>query len=98
MGNKKWRITYPCEKKAMLERKSNLRQNFWDKLSLKVDKPKQGGFGNTNTGNTARHAFSNVETFSVITGFDLQFKDKLNMFVLSVANQFRQIRNVLSSN
>jgi len=56
----------------MLEGKTNIQQNFWEKLFLKVDKPRQGGFGNTNTGNTPRHAFANVETFSEITGFDQQ--------------------------
>jgi len=87
MGIKKWRIANPSEKKAMLERKSNIQQDFWDKLSLKVDYPKQGGFGNTNMGNTASHAFANVETFSEITGFDQQIIYNLRIILQCLSSQ-----------
>jgi len=44
---------------------------FWEKLSLKIQ-PKQGGFGSSNVGNTARSAFNNYKEFSEITGVDIQ--------------------------
>jgi len=35
-------------------RKAYTQKQFWEKLSLRVSQPKPGGYGNTNTGNTAR--------------------------------------------
>lgn len=70
---KKWRIVGGIDKKNMvLERKKCTQRMFWEKLSLKVDQPKQGGFGSSNVDNTARRAFNNYKAFSEITGVDIQ--------------------------
>ena len=56
---------------ALNERKLVIQQKFREKLNLLVDQAKQG-FGNSNTGNVARRAFENAETFSEITGISLE--------------------------
>lgn len=84
---KKWPITDPCDKQAMLKRKASIQEMFWAKLALKVDKPKQGGFGNTNTGNTARRAFANFKKFSEITGVDQQIIYNLRIILICLSCQ-----------
>ena len=43
-------------------RKKDIQEQFYEKLSLTVDKPKQG-FGNSNDGNTARRLLSIQKLF-----------------------------------
>jgi len=69
---RKWRITSPEDKILFSERKKYIQKVLRERLALKVDQPKQGGFGSTNVGNTARRAFNNYEFFSEITGVDIQ--------------------------
>ena len=59
------------EKKSVDERKKKIQDDFRDKLSLRVNIPKQG-FGNTKDGNTARRAFKNAEVFAEITSVDVE--------------------------
>nr|XP_036669892.1 uncharacterized protein LOC118877083 isoform X2 [Drosophila suzukii] len=77
----------PVDKQAMLKRKASIQEMFWAKLALKVDKPKQGGFGNTNTGNTARRAFANFKKFSEITGVDQQIIYNLRIILICLSCQ-----------
>lgn len=58
---------------------------LWEKLSLKVDQPKQGGFGSTNVGNTARRAFSEYEAFAEITGVDTQLIFNMRNILISLS-------------
>jgi len=37
------------------EKKIYIQRKFWEKLALKVDQPKQAGFGSTNVGNTSHY-------------------------------------------
>ena len=67
MENKKFQAKTTAEKESVAKRKMEIRQQFREKLNLMVDMPKQG-FGNSNTGNTARRAFEQAETFAQITG------------------------------
>lgn len=45
---------------------------MWEKFGLKVDKPKSGGGGTSNDGNTARRAFNNTELFADSIGLNRQ--------------------------
>ena len=57
-----------AEEKALKKlRKEEVRKEFLDKLSLRVDMPCSKG-GNCNSGNVARRAFANESIFSEITG------------------------------
>lgn len=54
-------------------------------MGLIVDKPKPGGSGNSNDGNTARRFFSNPETSSEITGVDLELIKRLRNILISIS-------------
>jgi len=60
---------------------------FWEKLSLKVDQPKQGGFGSSNVDNTARRAFNNYKAFSEITGVDIQLILNMRTILMCPSSQ-----------
>lgn len=81
---KKWQIRTEDDRKAVSERKTQMQKLFWDKMGLLIDKPKPGGFGNTNDGNTARRAFTNHELFSEITGIDVNLIYSLKIILISI--------------
>jgi len=58
-----------------------IQNQFWEKLSLRVSQPKPGAYGDTNTGNTARRAFKDIDVLSKITGLksELLYK-RLRLF------------------
>ena len=79
------------------ERKKELiKREIRQQLGLIVDTPKQGA-GSSNDGNTARKFFENFETFSKITGFDLELLKKFYILLQILAsgkaidtNKFRE--------
>ena len=56
---KVWQIRGDKLKVAFADRKKRVQAILWEKLGLIVDRPKPGGSGTTNDGNTARRAFKN---------------------------------------
>jgi len=76
-----------------------IQQLFSEKLSLKNDKAKVGGFDTTNDGNTARRAFNAPEIFAEITGSMPQLNKKLKnhsyTFVVPIGHQRHQISKLL---
>ena len=72
-----------ADQPALNERKLVIQQKFREKLNLLVDQAKQG-FGNSNTGNVARRAFENAETFSEITGVNLDVILRLRTILKAV--------------
>ena len=48
------------EKQLMADREKDVKAKFLDKLGLVVDQRRDGGAGNTTTGNVARKAFENA--------------------------------------
>ena len=69
LENQTFQAKSQVEKDSVARRKTEIKRRFREELSLVVDTPKQG-FGNTNTGNTARRAFEESAIFSDITGVD----------------------------
>ena len=67
---KKWQIRGELDVKKCNNRKKIIQSEFWNKLGLLVDFPKDSGSGTSNDGNTARRAFQNYKLFSEITGVD----------------------------
>lgn len=66
---KQWQARGENAKANVKERKTKIATEFYNKLGLVVDQPKQGG-GNSNDGNTARKFFENPSLSSEITGVD----------------------------
>ena len=71
------------QKESVKERKTIIQRRFREELSLFVDMSKQG-FGNTNDGNTARRAFEQLNTFSEITGVDVDIISRLKTVLKAV--------------
>ena len=54
-----------------------------------MDKPKVGGFGSTNDGNSSRRAFKNVKKFSEITNVDEELIKKFETFLICISSQYQ---------
>ena len=54
-----------------------------------MDKPKVGGFGSTNDGNSARRAFENVKKFSEITNVDEELIKKFKTILICISSQYQ---------
>ena len=52
-----------------------------DKLGLIVDQVRAGGFGNSNTGNTARKAFQNEALLAEISGVNVRLIHRLHVLL-----------------
>jgi hypothetical protein len=76
-----------AQKESVKERKATIQRRFREELSLFVDMPKQG-FGNTNDGNTARRAFEKSNTFSEITGVDVDIIFRLKTILKAVCSGY----------
>jgi len=67
---KRWQVRGSELQDAMKEHKSIIQKEFRTKLGLIIDRPKAGGSGTSNDGNTARTAFKNFEITSQILNLD----------------------------
>lgn len=85
---KKWQIRNAEDKLLMQQRKSEIQQQFWEKMGLHVHKPKSNGSGSTNDGNTARRAFSNPELFASITNVNIEFLKHLQVILIAISCNF----------
>lgn len=85
---KKWQIRSDENKKAVLEKKAKIQNEFWKELGLRVDIPKAGGSGSTNDGNTSRRAFAEHTIFSAITQVDQELIFRLKIILISLSCQF----------
>ena len=74
---KKWQIRGAKDKEITAAEKLRIQKEFRVKMGLVVDKPRAGGSGNSNDGNTARRAFKNITLFSQITNVDCELIKKL---------------------
>lgn len=75
MDFKNWQASK--EFKPLYEsRKKEIQTQFRERLGLIVDKPKSGGSGTSNDGNTARRFFMNSEISAEITGIKKELLDR----------------------
>jgi len=94
---KKWQIRSAEDKKEFAIRKKVVQDVLWKNLGLKVDKPKSGGSGTSNNGNTSRRAFENPNLFPDSLNLDqLIHKFKTILIALSCqlpldSNRFEKI-------
>ena len=80
----KWRITAAEDKKKVQERKRKIQKICRDELGLIVDRPKPGGAGNSNDGNTARTAFRLHEKFAEICGLDHELVFRFHIIMVAL--------------
>ena len=85
---KKWQIKRKEDKEIFASRKIEVQNLFWERLALNIDKPKPGGSGNTNDGNTARRAFQKTEILSEITGLDNSLLQNFKIILITISCQY----------
>lgn len=73
---RKWQARSANDKMLVAAKKSYVQTQFRERLGLIVDKPKSGGSGTSNDGNTARRFFSNSEISAEITGIKKDLLDR----------------------
>ena len=81
---KQWRVQKKEDKEKVAAQKKDRQAKFASIMHLLVDVPKQGGVGNSNTGNTARTAFQDEETFASITGVDQNLIHRIHMMLIAI--------------
>lgn len=54
-------------------------------MNIRIDRPLQGGAGNSNTGNAARQAFSSPELFSEATGVDETLIRRIRTILITIS-------------
>lgn len=82
---KKWQLRSECDKDIVKQRKSEIQENFRNKIGLIVDVPKPG-FGNTNDGNSSRRFFMDPELAAEITGIDPNLIYRLKVILETISS------------
>lgn len=87
---KKWSVRKESDKVMLKNRKEEIKKKFKLEMGLYVDKPRPGGRGNSNDGNTARRFFRHWEQSAKITGTDanLIYRCKIILEALVSGNCF----------
>lgn len=76
LGIKKWQARTPEDKQSVAQRKKYIQDQFRMKLGLIIDKPRPGGCGTSDDGNTSRTFFKNSAVSAEITGIDKELIDR----------------------
>jgi hypothetical protein len=83
---KTFKVRNPEDKAIVAERTATVKSAFERELGLKVDCRRDGGFGNTNTGNVARKAFANAEKTAAICGVSTMLVSNLDIIWRTLAS------------
>jgi hypothetical protein len=75
-----------ADKPSVAANTLRVKEAFERKLGLIVDQRREGGFGNTNTGNVARKAFANADTFAQICGVSTILVSNLDVICRTLAS------------
>lgn len=86
---KKWQIRSKEERQLFSERKGQIQSEFRNKLGLIVDKPKCGGSGTSNDGNTARKFFKQLDESSEITGLSKSLLERCSVILRCISSGFK---------
>jgi len=84
---KDWQIRSPEHKLLFAQRKKNIQTIIREKLGIIVDKPKAGGSGTTNDGNTARRAFEKPDILAEYLGLDCQLLCNFKTILIALSIQ-----------
>lgn len=85
---RKWQAKTSEEKLSVETRKKQIQSKFREQMGLIVDKPKQGGFGNSNDGNTARRFFHHSHESACITGVDEALIGRCAVILRTISSGF----------
>lgn len=88
MDIKKWQVRSENEKRQVADRKLKIQNEFRVKLGLIVDKPRSGGSGTSNDGNTARKFFSKSKVSAEITGLRQDLIDRCSTILQVLSSGF----------
>lgn len=80
-------------KTIMKSEKIKIQSKIKEELHILVDMPKDGGAGNTTTGNICRRAFNQPQVLAQILNLNVQLVENISI-ILSVLNYQEQINNV----
>lgn len=80
-----WQVRGDVNKANVAERKKIIQERFKDELNLIVDMPRGKGAGTSNTGNTSRRAFENIEKLSEVLEIDLKLLSQLKIIMDAVS-------------
>lgn len=86
---KKWQVRSIEEKDLLARRKKSIQDQFRQKLGLIVDKPRTGGSGTSNDGNTARKLFYNSEISAEITEIKKELIDRCGNILHCLASGYK---------
>lgn len=73
---KKWQVRSKEEKELLSTKKMYIQAQFREKMGLVIDKPRSGGSGTSNDGNTARKFFKNSTVSAQITNINKNLIDR----------------------
>ncbi|KAJ4437537.1 hypothetical protein ANN_17682 [Periplaneta americana] len=85
---KKWQARGK-DNEIMKLRKESIQKSFRAKMGLIIDRPKPGGSGTSNDGNTARRFFANPELAATITGVDVDVSILMTMHLKLQSSLYR---------
>jgi len=85
---KKEQIRSLADKKIRAETKAKIQATLWEKLNIKVDKPKSGDYDNSNNGHTARRAFKDPNLFAKYLGFNPQLLRNFKAILVALSCYF----------
>lgn len=83
---KKWQVRDEKEKFLVKTQKERIQKEFREKTGLIIDKPKLGGSGTTNDGNTARRFFANPALSACITGLDEELLKRCAVILQTISS------------
>ena len=83
---KAFKVRNPEDKAIVAERAAAVKSALERELGLKVNRRRDVGFGNTNTGNVARKAFANAEKTAAICGVPTMLVSILDIILHTLAS------------
>lgn len=85
---RKWQVRSDDDKKLLADRKLNIQNQFRERLGLIVDKPRSGGSGTSNDGNTARKFFLNSAISAEITGLSKALLERCSIILQALSSGY----------
>ena len=85
---RKWQARGLQDQESVKSTKERIQKEFKQQIGLVVDKPRSGGSGTSNDGNTARRIFSNTDVSSKILGVDKQLMDMFSTVLSTLSSGF----------
>lgn len=84
---KVWQARGDQLKASVKERENIIKKRMFKTFGLKINQPRSGGAGSSNTGNTSRKAFSEPELFAAVLELDKTFIVNLRTILICLSCQ-----------